>query len=142
MMRATGWYRRLLMTGMAVMPVLTGCASTGGGDSQVYAATVIEQIDPEEPREAATREALIRAEAAAREQIRERIYQTKLDDSRSLDDLAAVDPFVRAVVDDTLRMAVIDDRTVAPDGTVTVTLEVDLKPINRLVEEYPRHAIR
>jgi hypothetical protein len=58
-----------------------------------------------------------------------------------LDTLAIVDPFVRAVIDDTVRRAVVTDQTVSDEGIVTLTLRMDLEPLYKLIADYPKHPI-
>jgi hypothetical protein len=130
-------------TALAAIAVLAGSCATGaasGGPS--YSATNFQRMNPEEPRDQARREALATADSQAREQIREQVYQMRLSDGRTLGDLSAIDPFVRAVVQDNLRSARTGDRTVTDEGLVSVTVTMDLAPLYQMVSEYPNHAVR
>ena len=121
---------------------IAACARQPAPTSPTYSSTMFQQMNQSSPRDQARREALALAEFQARNQIREKLYQLRLSDGRALGDLAAIDPFVRAVVQDNLRAARIEDRTVTDAGLVSVTVKMDLSPLYQLIAEYPRHSIR
>jgi hypothetical protein len=129
------WLSALLLLAMA-------CASQPTETAPSYSSTQFRQMDAGLPRDQARREALAAAENMARDQIREQVYQMRLSDGRALGDLAAIDPFMRAVIQDNLRAAQIADRTVSEEGMVSVTVKMDLAPLYKMIEEYPSHAIR
>ena len=127
---------------LALVFVAVGCAYTPS-QGVPHAVTSTATIDPDQPRQIARLEAKGRAELEARRQIADRAAELRLSDGRTLGDLAVIDPFVRAALDDTVRAAVLkpvrDEE--APD-VVTVTLHADLQPLYDLVRDYPKYAIK
>jgi hypothetical protein len=129
---------------IALLPALLICLACAGqlaGDAPYYASTSFQRMNPELPRDQARREALAAADRQARDQIRDQVYQLRLNDGRTLGDLAAVDPFIRAVIADNLRAARIDDRTVSGEGIASVTVKMDLAPLYEMIQQYPAHAM-
>jgi hypothetical protein len=137
--------RHLLVILLLLSPALIAplaCARQSATAPPIYTSTSFQEMNPDLPRDRARREALSAASLQARDRIEEQVYRMRLSDGRSLGDLAAVDPFVRAVIQDNLRAAVIADRAVSDEDVVSVTVRMELAPLYKMIEEYPRHALR
>jgi hypothetical protein len=130
---------RWILAGLAFAAFSLGCASTGPGPT--YSSTASIRINPVAPPSEGRRTAIDSAEREARAQLLTEAYNLRMNDGRTLDDLAIVDPFVRAVIEDTVRRAKISDRTISEEGVVTLTLSMDLAPLHKLILEYNAHPI-
>ena len=117
-----------------------GCASSRP-QGPVYSATSLVRLDSTVPAGEAKRRAIATARAQVRQQLMTWAYQLRINDGRTLEDLAVVDPFVRAVVDDTIRRANIVDQALDDDGVLTLTIAMDLAPLYKLVADYDKHSI-
>ena len=108
-----------------------------------YSATAQAAIDRSHPASTARREAILTAETHARDQILNRaVQQLRLGDGRTLEEVAIVDPFVRASLQDMVRAAQVTDRTVTDEGLVTVTVRMDLAPIYKLIQTYNAQPVK
>jgi len=123
--------------------VLTAVACTRvHSGAPIYSATVSAQYDEEGKVGLTRRQALQSAVREARNHILNKALELRLSNGQVLGDLAVVDPFVRAVLEDTVRAARITDRAYSEDGLVTVTVSMELEPLYKLIEEYPQHALQ
>src|ERR1044072_7645984 len=104
-----------LVAGIAGLALLTLACATPGPDVKTLSATIFRTPSPLLSRDEGRRLGLQDAEVEARRQIRSRVFERHLNDGRTLEDLAVVDPFVRAVIDDTVAAAQITDRTFSKD---------------------------
>lgn len=96
-------------------------------------ATGFAKFDPKANVSLGRSTALKVAEARARQQIEESMHAYRVGGDQSLQQLLTVDPFVRAVFDDTLRSARVSDRTVRDDGSVSVQVELDLDRLSKML---------
>jgi hypothetical protein len=126
--------------GLAVLALLGGCGHFADRGT-AYTATSTVKLDPALSEGAARLEAQATAEREARDQILAQAAQLQLSDGRKLQDLAISDPYVRASLDDTVRAAQIRDKRFNDDGTVTVTVRMELSPLYKMIADYPKHAI-
>lgn len=126
----------LSLAALALMIAAAGCGFTARQKAPAFSSTAMAQMSPALPTDQARREAISRAETKARDQIMLQVRQLRLADGRSLEDLAVIDPFVRAMVQDAVRNAHQIDRTVSDQGVVTVTLSMDQAPLLKLIETY------
>jgi hypothetical protein len=78
-------------------------------------------------------QALKLAELRARQQLEESVKMYRVDTNQPLQQLIVVDPFVRAVFDDTIRSARVSDRTVKEDGSVSVKVELDINQLSQML---------
>ena len=85
---------------------------------------------------------MLRAEVDARDQIMFQASQLKLSDGRKLQDLAIVDATLRAQIDDIVRAAQIIDKDYNDDGSVSVTVRLDLQPLYDAIEAYPANKVQ
>ena len=98
-------------------------------------------MNGELPAGEARRLAIQQAEILAKDQIKQQAAEMKIDDQRRLGDVAVSDPFVGALLDDTVRTGRITDRTISSDGTVSVTVKMDLAPLEKLIADYQQRAM-
>jgi len=122
---------------------LAAACTTPGERAPTYSATSAAYYDPlNRPLAGLTRAQVLKtAIRQAREQILTQAKEMKLSDGRTLSDLAIVDPYVKAMLDDTVRAARIVDRTYSDEGMVTVTVSMQLTPLFKMIEHYPQHSI-
>lgn len=106
-----------------------------------YSATGTATINRALPAKEERRDAINRAETQARDQIMLQTRQLRLKDGRSIEDLAVVDPVIRAALMDAVRNAHVVDRNVSSEGRVTVTLSMDIEPLTRLMQNYQPPAV-
>ena len=133
----------LLAMALGVGGLLSACA-TPGAEHPVYTSTATAHYDPLNRAEAGMtrRQALQVALRRARGQSVVRVGELRLSDGGTLGELAIVDPYVKAVIEDTARAAQVVDRTYSDEGVVSVTIRMELAPIYRMIENYPKHSIR
>lgn len=111
------------------------CTQTPRGPA--YSATAFASIEQGVPFTQGKLAAIQAAEKKARDQILIQALQMRFSTGETLETAAILDPFIRAKVYDTIRTARTTDQTVDEENTtVTVTLELDLKPLQRIIERY------
>jgi hypothetical protein len=125
-----------ILLGLALSLTLSlGCAHQFF-KAPAYSATGTATINRALPAKEERRDAINRAETQARDQILLQTRQLRLRDGRSIEDVAVVDPFIRAALMDAVRNAHVVDRSVSSEGRVTVTLSMDIEPLARLLQNY------
>lgn len=129
------------LLGVLLLPL--GCAKlraivfeTFPSQGEAYSATATAIINKILPPAQARRDAITKAENDARDKLMMQASQLRLSDGRTLEDVAVVDPFIRAALLDIVRDAQTKDRTVNNEGLVTVTLRLDLVPVQNLISKY------
>lgn len=134
---------RMARTGLlsAAIALTFGCARFLDR-GPVFTATSTITADPAIPRGEGLRQATLRAEVEARDQILFQASQLKLSDGRKLQDLAIIDPTLRAQLDDLVRGAQIKNKEFNDDGSVTVTVRLELQPLYDAIEAYPVNKIQ
>jgi hypothetical protein len=125
----------------AAVAISFGCA-TFAARGPAFTATSKVAPDPLQPKSVATHQAMLRAEVDARDQIMFQASQLKLSDGRKLQDLAIVDATLRAQIDDIVRAAQIIDKDYNDDGSVSVTVRLDLQPLYDAIEAYPANKVQ
>lgn len=128
--------KKFFVTLLGLVAIALACARPS--DGPFYSATAFAAIKPgasfTEGKLAAIRE----AEKKARDQILLEALQLRFAGGQTLDNAAVRDPFIRAKVYDTIRTAKIADQTIDDKGTtVTVTVRLDLRPLQQILERYP-----
>ncbi|MCE5228668.1 hypothetical protein LLG95_03620 [bacterium] len=121
------------LTAFTAILLCAACASTPRQAPVTLSATGFAQSDPKVPAAIAYSQARKMAELRARQQLEESVKTYRVDANQSLQQLIVVDPFVRAVFDDTIRSARVSDRTVKPDGSVSVTVDLDLNQLSQML---------
>lgn len=124
------------LCGLMVMALALGGCAHLRTQAPAYSATATANMKATLPPDQARREAVARAEVQARDQILLQAGQMRLNDGRTLEDVAIVDPYVRAVLQDTVRAAQVANRTVSSDGQITVTMRLEQKPLQQLIQSY------
>lgn len=118
-----------------------GCATIGRG-KPAYTATATAKMDPNLQAAVARREAIQMAEVRARDQIMLQALQMTTPDGRTLEQLAVEEPFVQAMLLDTIRVARVSDRIVSPEGQVSVTVSLDEAPLQKILTEFQQAQAR
>jgi hypothetical protein len=131
-------------TVLACLAVAVGCATSGSSanDEAFYASCGSASIDSKLPRDRRRRAALDKAELNARDQVLKKVLHLRLADGRVVGDMAAADPFARAVVMDAVRAASIKDRVANEDSGASVTVRLELAPVRSMLGERPARAAR
>jgi len=115
-----------------------GCATQQEGP--FYSATSQAQIQPGKSFTEGKLLAIKLAENRARSQILTHIRDRQFSNGILLDEAIITDPFIQAKIYDTLRNAKITDKTINNEGIVTVTVQLDMAPVNEVLQnpEYAR----
>lgn len=112
--------------------LLSGC--TRVPEATPYSATGVAAIEQGTSFTEGRLAAVQRAEKLARDRILLYVMDMEFPNGLTLDEAAVTDPFIQAKVYDTIRIAKITDQTVSEDGLVTVTVQLDLKPILEILK--------
>lgn len=123
----------------SVVIICTLCVLFVAGCTRVeeatpYSATGVAAIEKGASFTEGRLAAVQRAEKLARDRILLYVMDMEFPNGITLDEAAVTDPFVQAKVYDTIRIAKITDQTVSEDGLVTVTVQLDLKPVFKILE--------
>jgi hypothetical protein len=134
----------LLATALLGLAVAAGCATGGSNDvgEAFYAGGGSARVNPILPRDQARIKALEMAELQARDRVREKVLHARLADGRVVGDMAAADPFARAVVMDAVRAAPIKERVFTEDVGASITVKLEFAPIRKMLSEKPASAAR
>ncbi len=122
---------------LVVASFLGACAHDLEGP--YYSATGTALIGKDESFQEGRLDALQRAERRARDQILTHILENRFSNGATLDEAMVTDPFIRAKVYDTIRSSKITDQTVSKEGVVNVTVQLDKKPIEAILNN-PEYA--
>jgi len=126
---------------LLILTLAVGCAEVRHKPFE-YAATGSARIDRSQPSAMARSRAIIKAEMAARSQVLNQVAQKRLADGSTLGDLAAIDPYVRASLKDIVRSAQATHPPIGEDGSVTVRVQLEPGPLDRLIEASSRHSLK
>ncbi|MBI1784872.1 hypothetical protein HYR69_06985, partial [Candidatus Sumerlaeota bacterium] len=107
-----------------------------------FSATAQAKVKPGESFVEGKLAAINLAEKRARDQILLHVMSNKFPNGITLEEAIVTDACIQAKVYDTIRTAKITDKTINDDGMVTVTVELDLAPIMKILsdEEYAKLA--
>lgn len=119
------------LTAVIAMMLCVACATNK--PPVTLSATGFAKFDPQANLTLGRSQALKAAESRARQQLVENLSAYRIENEMPLQQLLTVDPFVRAVVDDTLRSARVSDRTVRDDGSVSVQVELDIDLLAKML---------
>ncbi|MCL5269389.1 MAG: hypothetical protein M1457_02280 [bacterium] len=139
-----------LILGVAALALLAagGCARvTTAAPTLSASATARPAAAPTAPAAQSTaaesRMSLVaRAEREARDALLDKVGAMDSGRGMPLSELAVIDPFVGAALKDTVRDSKVSERTTDKDGAVTVTVRMELSPIQDLLAHYPNHAMK
>lgn len=121
---------------LASVALALACARVKEGPT--YSATAEAVIPKDMPFTEGRAHAVANAENAARQQVLAQALARTLPDGRTLEEAVIEDPFLRAKVIDIVRTSKLTDQTLKRErGLVTVTIQLDEAPLDRLSSELP-----
>ena len=125
----------LAATALLLSMILAGCSSTSV-DGEYLTATGYSQIRSGGNFAAERASAIKRAETAARLQLMNNIMQRDYESGFSIGEAVIEDPFVRAKVFDTIRMAKITDQVDSDGKFASVTIRLSVSVVETLINDY------
>jgi hypothetical protein len=104
-------------------------------ETPLFSATGHAQISADASLAEGKLAAIQLAEKRARDRILEHVLNRTFPNGVTLEEAIITDPFIRAKIYDTIRTARISDQTIDDEGIVTVTVQLDLGSIEKILAE-------